>query len=185
MKNYIDKCRKYTMVNPKHFPDLFNMVKIINNENIDGSIIETGVWKGGCIMMLMLKQKEFNENRLFYLFDTYEGLPPPSNNDSLKAHTLYNKIKNENNLLVGNENIADGLDKNHKKYSELGGIFYDFYLIHPLYKNHKKYSELGGIPGISNDGTNNKWCNSSLDDVKKNIYSINYNKDNIFLLRVI
>jgi len=148
------------MVNPKHFNDLFNLIDIINKNNINGSIVETGVWKGGCIMLMMLKQKEYNQDRLFYLFDTYEGLPPPSDNDSIKAHTLFNLINKEPELINGDPNLADGLQKNHKKYD--------------------KFKD---IPGISNNGKKNKWCYCSLDNVKKNIYSINYNKNNTLFIK--
>ena len=47
------------------------MIIKINNDNIIGDIVECRVWKGGCSMIMMLTQKNINENRNFYLFDTF------------------------------------------------------------------------------------------------------------------
>ncbi len=86
-------CKKETMVNEIHLKYLFNVIKTVNIENIEGSIVECGVWKGGCSMWMMLCQKQFNMNRSFYLYDTFDGMTfPDSEKDSSEAVDTYTKI---------------------------------------------------------------------------------------------
>jgi O-methyltransferase len=48
------------------------------DENIPGDLIETGVWRGGCcILMRGVLAANAIEDRKVYLADSFEGLPPP------------------------------------------------------------------------------------------------------------
>lgn len=65
-KKYSD----YTMVPKKDYIDCMSLVSKFRN--IDGCVIECGVWRGGMIAgMAELLGKE----RQYYLFDSFEGLP--------------------------------------------------------------------------------------------------------------
>lgn len=48
----------------------------------DGSIVECGVWRGGMAAGFM---KIFGRGRRYILFDSFEGLPPPNENDGEDA----------------------------------------------------------------------------------------------------
>ena len=53
--------------------------------NIPGSIVECGVWKGGSMMAVAETLKKLNAtDRQLYLYDTYAGMTPPTDED--KAH---------------------------------------------------------------------------------------------------
>jgi hypothetical protein len=45
---------------------------------IEGDIIETGVWKGGCILFMKTIFDTYNDsvNRNFFVCDSFEGCPP-------------------------------------------------------------------------------------------------------------
>jgi len=78
----IEKVRPYTMTSPERIAALINSVQYLNSNHIKGSIVECGVWKGGSTMaalitLLKLKDKE----RAVYLYDTYEGMSEPTEND--------------------------------------------------------------------------------------------------------
>lgn len=63
-------------------PRLFDARKAIltiNEENILGDIVECGVWNGGCIGLMGLTD---TTERPLHLFDSFEGLPQPTKEDS-------------------------------------------------------------------------------------------------------
>jgi len=87
-------CKDQTMINESHLNYLDKIIDDINLNNINGSIVECGVWKGGCCMWMMLCQKKYNMYREFYLYDTFDGMTfPASNKDHPYAKELYNKIQ--------------------------------------------------------------------------------------------
>lgn len=89
----IDEIKKFTMLTKPHLLYLEQIINEINNLNIEGSIVECGVWKGGAIMWMLLCQKKFNTNRLCYLYDTFEGMTEPDDNDG-NAKDIYKRIEN-------------------------------------------------------------------------------------------
>jgi O-methyltransferase len=49
---------------------------------VEGDFVECGVWKGGSVMMMALVLKALGvTDRNIYLFDTFEGMTPPTNAD--------------------------------------------------------------------------------------------------------
>ena len=86
-------CTKETMVSASHLKYLDSIISDINLNNIDGSIVECGVWKGGCSMWMMLCQKKTDMLRQFYLYDTFEGMTfPDSDKDDPEAIKIFNNI---------------------------------------------------------------------------------------------
>lgn len=89
-------CKKNTMVSLKHLDYLEEIIDFVNNTKIDGSIVECGVWKGGCCMWMLNCQKKHNMDRKFYLYDTFEGMTKPeSDKDDPKALEIYNNTINK------------------------------------------------------------------------------------------
>mmetsp|Transcript_24411 Transcript_24411/g.49538 ORF Transcript_24411/g.49538 Transcript_24411/m.49538 type:complete len:271 (+) Transcript_24411:105-917(+) len=64
---------------------------------VPGDIVEAGVYKGGTSMVMawaelgVRKSRESSARRHMWLFDTFEGLPPPSAKDDARAHAKWNK----------------------------------------------------------------------------------------------
>jgi O-methyltransferase len=76
------KVRPYTMTSPERIFSLCEAIKYVHDKNIEGDIVECGVWKGGSMMAVaetFLKLGDTSKN--LYLFDTFEGMPPPTEND--------------------------------------------------------------------------------------------------------
>lgn len=46
-------------------------------DNIEGDIIETGVWKGGACILARAVCEELNSDKIVYVADSFEGLPKP------------------------------------------------------------------------------------------------------------
>lgn len=72
----------YTMTTPERVFALIHAVRHIVAAGIPGSIVECGVWRGGSMMAVArtLLRSGCNDREL-YLFDTYEGMPRPSEYD--------------------------------------------------------------------------------------------------------
>ncbi|MDC0549782.1 TylF/MycF family methyltransferase [Alphaproteobacteria bacterium] len=75
------KIKPYTMVGRSGMYVTYDSVVKVEKENISGAIVECGVARGGSSAMMALASEHFNGNRHYWLFDTFEGLPPPSDKD--------------------------------------------------------------------------------------------------------
>lgn len=78
----VTKTLPYTMTSPERIFGLIEAVKYITSFNIEGDIVECGVWKGGSMLAAaetLINQR--NSSRQLYLYDTFEGMPPPTVND--------------------------------------------------------------------------------------------------------
>ncbi|MDP2785651.1 MAG: TylF/MycF/NovP-related O-methyltransferase [Sulfurimicrobium sp.] len=76
------KVQPYTMTSPERIISLCEAVKYVQDKNIEGDIVECGVWKGGSMMAVAeILLRAGDTTRDLYLFDTFEGMPPPTVND--------------------------------------------------------------------------------------------------------
>lgn len=76
------KVRPYTMTSPERILTLCEAVKYVQAKRIEGDIVECGVWKGGSMMAVAETLLQTGGmNRDLYLFDTFEGMSPPTEND--------------------------------------------------------------------------------------------------------
>lgn len=75
-----EKYKEFTMVPKEEYLECLTLVSKINN--IKGCIVECGVWRGG--MSAGMANIMGNE-RAYYLFDSFEGLPPAKEIDGAAA----------------------------------------------------------------------------------------------------
>lgn len=74
--------RPFTMTPPARIQSLLRLVDHISVEGVVGDMVECGVWKGGSIMSAAIRLLENNcRNRDIYLYDTFEGMSAPTEND--------------------------------------------------------------------------------------------------------
>jgi O-methyltransferase len=72
----------YTMTSIERQITLIRAVRYLATNNIAGCFVECGVWRGGSSMAMALTLlQEQNGDRDIYLFDTFEGMPPPQRDD--------------------------------------------------------------------------------------------------------
>jgi len=75
-------CSNYSMISRERFLNNLDAVQEVEASNIDGDIVEIGVWKGGSILSMMLMyEKTKNIERTFHLYDTFEGMTAPTDID--------------------------------------------------------------------------------------------------------
>ena len=85
-----------TATSPERVVAVLDAVRYVTTNQIPGAIVECGVWRGGSIMAAMIGLIEAGDTtREIYLYDTFEGMPPPSEEDVMfngtKAEALLRK----------------------------------------------------------------------------------------------
>jgi O-methyltransferase len=67
-----------TMIGLKRLDNIQNCVESVLRDNVQGDMIETGVWRGGaCILMRAILAAHGVEDRKVFVADSFEGLPKP------------------------------------------------------------------------------------------------------------
>ena len=81
--NYaIEPIKQNTMVSHSCLVTLYQQVRYILENNIEGDLVECGVWKGGCVGLMAQVQKELGSFRDMHIFDSFIGLPKACEKDS-------------------------------------------------------------------------------------------------------
>jgi hypothetical protein len=89
-----DKIKAFTMVDPERCYALYKAVQYIIRKDIKGGFAECGVWKGGSVMLVAyMLQKAGIRDRKIYLYDTFEGMAKPGENDGQKEKAVWEKNK--------------------------------------------------------------------------------------------
>jgi hypothetical protein len=61
---------------------LLEAIRYLTHQNIPGSIVECGVWRGGSMMLALAELLRLGAaTRDAYLYDTFEGMPDPTARD--------------------------------------------------------------------------------------------------------
>ncbi len=77
----IDSVRTFTMTTPARIAALHDAVRYVVRRSVKGALVECGVWRGGSSMAMALALMAEGVSRDIYLFDTFSGMPPPSDVD--------------------------------------------------------------------------------------------------------
>jgi O-methyltransferase len=75
---------QYTMVTNKNLIALYRLVQRVNKLGLPGDIVECGVWNGGSAAVMGLadvQHRRSDKNRPVWLFDSFQGLPAPTEKD--------------------------------------------------------------------------------------------------------
>jgi O-methyltransferase len=71
----------FTMTPYEKIGAMIDAARYIAHAKIPGAVVECGVWRGGSMMAAALALREVNDFRDLYLFDTYAGMSPPTEQD--------------------------------------------------------------------------------------------------------
>src|SRR6266487_345074 len=81
-KEILQKVKENTMTSAERIYSLIEAIKYLERTNVPGDIVECGVWKGGSMMAVAETLRYLNNtSRALYLYDTFEGMPPPGEYD--------------------------------------------------------------------------------------------------------
>ena len=86
--------KAFTHSSPESTYTLIQAVKYITGNDISGSIVECGVWRGGSMMTVALALNNLRRSdRELYLYDTFNGMPTPGVHDvNLLGETAASKF---------------------------------------------------------------------------------------------
>ena len=83
----IARVRPRTMTAHAKLDALIEATRYVVRQRIPGEVVECGVWRGGSMQAVALTLLELDETtRELHLFDTFEGMPPPSDEDTRTEH---------------------------------------------------------------------------------------------------
>jgi len=82
VKDAIVRLRRFTMVSHDGLLVSYDIARYVQAAGIEGSVVETGVCQGGSAAIMCIALKDSNaELPQMHLFDSFEGLPHPSEID--------------------------------------------------------------------------------------------------------
>lgn len=62
--------------------NVYDLARDIEERGIKGAYVECGTWKGGCAAVMGAMTKRFNSGRTTWYFDSFEGMPEPTEKDA-------------------------------------------------------------------------------------------------------
>lgn len=78
----IDSVQEWTMTSPERILSLCNAVQYITDHQIEGDIVECGVWRGGSMAAAAKTLVKANvSDRKIRMYDTFDGMSPPTEQD--------------------------------------------------------------------------------------------------------
>lgn len=75
------KVYPYTMVGYQRLSNVYDLAKKAEQEKLEGVFAECGVWKGGCAAVMGFVAQKTGFGRKIWMFDSFEGLPEPTEKD--------------------------------------------------------------------------------------------------------
>lgn len=89
-------CAPYTLTSMERMYGLYQAARHIIDAKIPGDWVECGVWQGGSMMLCAMTLNRYGTtDRELYLYDTYAGMPAPSDHDrdysGISAEALLSK----------------------------------------------------------------------------------------------
>ena len=67
----------FTMTSIERRFALIEAVRHLHRAGVPGALVECGVWRGGSAMLMASQSLALGQMRDIYLYDTFEGMPPP------------------------------------------------------------------------------------------------------------
>jgi hypothetical protein len=68
----------HTMIGRKRLGNIVDCLDVIRRESIPGDWIETGVWRGGAVVLMQGYSAIYGMDRTVWAADSFQGLPKPS-----------------------------------------------------------------------------------------------------------
>lgn len=112
----LSSVKPYTFTPIHAILSLIDSVKYIVKNDVNGCFIECGVYKGGSIMTMIktLNELKINDREIF-LFDTFEGMPPPGKFDYRPKTGTTPNLENDETIVsldeVKNNVLSLGYDE--------------------------------------------------------------------------
>ena len=183
-KMFVDDKRTYSMASKQKVDQMEKLVKTVCSDRIPGSIVETGVWKGGMAMWIKSILKYYHSDKKIWLFDVFDRFPEPVDQTDKYIHPITSILfENAPTIqsvrdnfihfnLYNNINLVKGLFEHTLEITDTGSIailhldsdYYDS----TLYVLRKMYDRIsiGGYVVIDDYGNNWLACKKAVDEFR-------------------
>jgi O-methyltransferase len=96
-KRVTERVRPYTLLGPERLHSLYVLAQRIEDERIQGDVIECGVCNGGSAAILARFATRSRLNRTVWLLDSFQGMPQVTEHDGVGAdgHTAESHVGKE------------------------------------------------------------------------------------------
>lgn len=81
MAKTVRRAMRYSLVGSPGLEATYRAAAEVGRDQIDGSFVECGVAQGGCAALMATVASRYKDGRAVWLFDSFEGLPDPSEKD--------------------------------------------------------------------------------------------------------
>jgi O-methyltransferase len=81
----IERARELSMVQEHTLRDLAHRLGSVLDAGVPGDVVECGVWRGGSSFLMAELLEARGDDRTVWMFDSFEGLPPPEEVDGARA----------------------------------------------------------------------------------------------------
>lgn len=161
-----DVCRPYTMTSMERMYGLYQAVRYLVEDDIPGDIVECGVWMGGSAMVAAMTLDLVGDtSRGIHLYDTYEGMTPPTEQDVNFQGVHANDFLDPGDRIDGESNVwAYASLEMVRRNLDLTGLARDrFHLV----KGRVEDTIPGSMPaGISLLRLDTDWYESTAHELK-------------------
>lgn len=82
----------YTMVGRKRLDNVEFCIRDIVQRDVEGDIVETGTWRGGCCIFMRALLRELGDDRSIWACDSFEGMPKPKHSKDEVDLSSYNYL---------------------------------------------------------------------------------------------
>jgi O-methyltransferase len=82
LRNYIEF--SHSMIGRKRLENIVQLIEYIKINNIDGDMLEAGIWRGGSAILAKACIEEFQLNKKLFVADSFMGLPKPTHELDIK-----------------------------------------------------------------------------------------------------
>jgi O-methyltransferase len=79
------RAQPFTMTSRERMYGLWQAAQYVSRAGIAGDFVECGVWRGGSSMLAALAFAGEHDARQMWLYDTFEGMTPPTERDRLAS----------------------------------------------------------------------------------------------------
>lgn len=90
VKALVNRLKAHTMSDFERIRSLIDLSLYLNSQQIEGDFVECGTYKGGTAAVL---SRYMGPGRHLYLYDSFEGMPPPSDKDGAEAAKWVGKCR--------------------------------------------------------------------------------------------
>jgi hypothetical protein len=82
-RRILEQCMPLSMTGAPRLQALIDTVRYCEQRGVPGAYAECGVWLGGSVLAMVLTLQELGvDDRDVFLYDTFEGMPEPSEHDT-------------------------------------------------------------------------------------------------------